>query len=295
MNRILIIHGPNLNLLGIREPEIYGRDTLEEVNQYIREKTAEYGVELEFFQSNHEGAIIDRLHAARTQVDGVVINPAALTHYSIALRDAIAAVGLPAVEVHLSDIHQREEFRRVSVIEPVCLLQIAGHGKDSYVYGVEALLGHGVVERFGGEVASPAGTDARLRRAVQLLHERFPKFDWTGIYLLEGDELRLHNFIGAPSPHTRIPVGQGICGAAVAEQETIIVPDVNADPRYLACSVETKSEIVVPIYSEDRIVGEIDIDSHRPDAFHEHDRWYLERMAEQLGRNFKFEEIVWDD
>lgn len=283
MRHIFVIHGPNLNLLGEREPELYGTETLEEINQYISDRAREYDLRVSFFQSNHEGAIIDKLHEVRGEVDGVVINPAAYTHYSYAIRDAIAAIKVPTVEVHLSDISRREAFRRVSVLADVCVYQIMGYGRDSYVYAIETLLGLEVAEKFSRQAASLADRDAMLKEAVRLLHTRFPKYDWTGIYLLEGQELVLHNFIGAPSPHTRIPVGKGICGAAVAEEKTIIVPDVHADPRYLACSLETQSEIVVPIVAGGKIVGEIDIDSHRPDAFKEHDQWYLEKMAEAIG------------
>lgn len=283
MKIIDVIHGPNLNLLGSREPEIYGTDALEPINAYIAEKTAEYGIELHFFQSNYEGAIIERIHAARGTVDGIVINPAAYTHYSIAIRDALAAVAIPTVEVHLSDISQREDFRKISVISDVCLRQIGGFGKDSYIFGVEALIGHSALGRIKNELKAVNNREEMLIKIVDILHATFPKYDWTGIYLVEGEELVLHNFHGAPSPHTRIPIGQGICGAAVAENETIIVPDVNADNRYLACSIETKSEIVVPIYANDDIIGEIDIDSHRLDVFKNHDRQFLEEVALEIG------------
>lgn len=139
MLRILVMNGPNLNLLGTREPEVYGTVTLDEIEARIAERASEIGIDVAFFQSNHEGALIDRLHEARGEFDGVVFNPAAYTHYSYALRDAIAAIGLPVVEVHLSDISTREEFRRVSVIEPVCVAQIAGRGIDSYLQGLEVL------------------------------------------------------------------------------------------------------------------------------------------------------------
>ena len=137
--RILVMNGPNLNLLGIREPGIYGHDTLETLCNTVRDAAVNYGATVDFFQSNHEGALIDALHAAMGVYDGVLLNAGAYTHYSYALRDAIAAVRLPVVEVHLSDIHAREEFRHVSVIEPVCVAQISGLGVGSYLKGLELL------------------------------------------------------------------------------------------------------------------------------------------------------------
>jgi 3-dehydroquinate dehydratase-2 len=138
--RILVLSGPNLNLLGRRETDVYGTRTLGEIETMVAQRAGDLGVQVTFFQSNHEGALIDRLHEAIGDVDGVVFNPGAYTHYSYALRDAIAAIELPVIEVHLSDITAREEFRAVSVTAPVCIGQVAGLGPDSYVVGLERLV-----------------------------------------------------------------------------------------------------------------------------------------------------------
>lgn len=141
MKKILLIHGPNLNLLGEREPGIYGRDTMASINAEVVNKCQQNGMDCVVFQSNSEGAIIDRIHAARGDCDAIILNAGAYTHYSIAIRDAIAAVRLPVVEVHLSNVHAREEFRHVSVIGPVCAGVIAGFGKNSYLLAVDAVKG----------------------------------------------------------------------------------------------------------------------------------------------------------
>ena len=141
MKKILLIHGPNLNLLGEREPGIYGRDTMASINAEVVNKSQQNGMDCIVFQSNSEGEIIDRIHAARGDCDAIILNEGAYTHYSIAIRDAIAAVRLPVVEVHLSNVHAREEFRHVSVIGPVCAGVIAGFGKNSYLLAVDAVKG----------------------------------------------------------------------------------------------------------------------------------------------------------
>ena len=137
--KIEVINGPNLNMLGIREPNIYGSLTLDEINRQLMLKGEELGVTLDFFQSNHEGAIIDKIQECYGNIDGIVINPGAYTHYSIAIRDAIAAVGIPAIEVHLSNINSREDFRKISVIKNVCIKQIWGKGLNSYTEALEYL------------------------------------------------------------------------------------------------------------------------------------------------------------
>lgn len=140
--KILVLHGPNLNLLGVREPGVYGGDTLMSINERITALAASEGVEIRAFQSNHEGGLIDEIHVAKEWAHGILINPGAYTHTSVAIRDAISAVGLPTVEVHLSNVHAREAFRHHSYIAPVALGQICGFGPNSYLLGLRALIDH---------------------------------------------------------------------------------------------------------------------------------------------------------
>ena len=140
--KLLVIHGPNLNLLGKREPDVYGSLTMEEINRSIGQLAGELGCSVTFFQSNSEGDLIDAIQAAADDCDGILINPAAYTHTSIAIRDALSSIKLPFVEVHLSNIHRREEFRHTSLTAPLAVGQISGFGRDSYLLGLRALFSH---------------------------------------------------------------------------------------------------------------------------------------------------------
>jgi 3-dehydroquinate dehydratase-2 len=138
MRKVLVIHGPNLNLLGEREPDVYGSTTLEEINQMLQAQAAKSDVELKVFQSNHEGELVEAIQGARRWADVIVINPAAYTHTSVAIRDALSAISVPAIEVHLSNIHARENFRQASHISPVSVGQVVGFGKNSYLLALQA-------------------------------------------------------------------------------------------------------------------------------------------------------------
>lgn len=139
MKKICVIHGPNINFTGIREKGVYGTLTFDEINNEIKKKAEELKLEIEIFQSNHEGEIIDKIQQCYTNKDGIIINPGAYTHYSYAIRDALASVDMPVIEIHMSNIHKREEFRHTSVTVPVCLGQICGFGWQGYLLALEAV------------------------------------------------------------------------------------------------------------------------------------------------------------
>ena len=139
MKKICLIHGPNINFTGIREKGVYGTLTYDQINEKNREKADELGLEVEIFQSNHEGAIIDKIQECYGKADGIVINPGAYTHYSYAIRDALASVDMPVIEIHMSNIHKREQFRHTSVTVPVCVGQLCGFGWHGYLLALEAI------------------------------------------------------------------------------------------------------------------------------------------------------------
>jgi 3-dehydroquinate dehydratase-2 len=139
--KVLVINGPNLNMLGIREPDVYGNDTYSDLCDLIENYAYEVGVEVEIYQSNHEGDLVDKIQSAYNNADGIVINPAAYTHTSVALLDALKAVGIPTVEVHISDVSSREDFRQISYIRPYCMATISGKGFEGYLEAIDLLLG----------------------------------------------------------------------------------------------------------------------------------------------------------
>ena len=206
--RILVLHGPNLNLLGEREPAVYGRATLEEIDARIGERARHLGAEVRTFQSNHEGALIDRLHAERRWADGVLFNPAALTHYAWSLRDAVASVSLPCIEVHLSDVSKREPWRRVSVLADVRAALCAGRGLDSYLEALELLLeiapgperdADGTVALLADRLAHPDERGVLARELAQILR-RSGRFRWVGLYDVDKEEVEVLGWAGPGPP-----------------------------------------------------------------------------------------------
>ncbi len=143
--KILVINGPNLNMLGIREPEIYGSQTLSDLEKLIRTRAIQLNIEVEFYQSNHEGAIVDKIQESYKKVDGIVINPAAYTHTSVAILDAVKSVAIPTVEVHISDPDSRDEFRKISYVRQACIATVKGKGFDGYVEAVDILYNRGKI------------------------------------------------------------------------------------------------------------------------------------------------------
>ena len=141
VKKILVINGPSLNMLGIREPDLYGRETYDDLLEKIRRHAEETGVDVSFFQSNHEGALVDAIQAAWRVQDGIVLNPGAYTHASVALLDALKAVGIPTVEVHITDVDEREPFRKISYVRAACVKTISGHGTDGYLEAMDYLAG----------------------------------------------------------------------------------------------------------------------------------------------------------
>ena len=141
--KLLVLNGPNLNMLGVREPEIYGKETYDDLCRMVKEHAEKRGVEVSLYQSNHEGDLIDRIQMAYKEIDGIVFNPGGYTHTSVALPDAVKAVGIPTVEVHISDVSSREDFRQVSFIRSACIATVAGHGLKGYLEAIDLLIGDG--------------------------------------------------------------------------------------------------------------------------------------------------------
>jgi 3-dehydroquinate dehydratase-2 len=290
--RILVLHGPNLNLLGEREPAVYGPATLEEIDARIGERAKHLGAEVRTFQSNHEGALIDRLHAERRWADGILFNPAALTHYAWSLRDAVAAVSLPCIEVHLSDVSKREEWRRVSVLTDVRAALCAGRGLDSYLEALELLLeiapgperdADGTVELLVERLAHPDEREVLARELAQILR-RSGRFRWVGLYDVGKDEVVVRGWAGpGPPAHPRFPRSAGLTGAAVASGRPVIVQDVRTDGRHLPMVEGTRAEAIFPVVGKSGALGAVDVESANAQAFTvERVRW-LERCVDALA------------
>ena len=290
--RILVLHGPNLNLLGEREPAVYGPATLEEIDARIGERAKHLGSEVRTFQSNHEGALVDRLHAERRWADGVLFNPAALTHYAWSLRDAVAAVSLPCIEVHLSDVSKREAWRRVSVLADVRAALCAGRGLDSYLEALELLLeiapgperdADGTVELLVERLAHPDERAVLARELAQILR-RSGRFRWVGLYDVGKAEVEVRGWAGpGPPAHPKFPRSAGLTGAAIASGGPLIVQDVRTDGRHLPMLEGTHAEAIFPVVGPSGVLGAVDVESANAQAFTvERVRW-LERCVEALA------------
>lgn len=291
--RVLVLHGPNLNLLGEREPVIYGRATLEEIDARIGERAAQLGTEVRCFQSNHEGALVDRLHAERRWASGILFNPAAYTHYAWSLRDAVAAVALPCVEVHLSDVTQREAWRRLSVLTDVRVALCAGRGMDSYLEGLELLvelapgpeLGE---QRIAAELSTrlaAAGPRASLARDLAEAVRRAGRFRWVGLYDVGEREVAMQGWAGPAAPaHPRFARGDGLTGAAISGRAPVVVQDVRADARHLPALEGTRAEAIFPILdASGAVVGTLDVESANAQAFTPARVTWLTHCARALG------------
>ena len=290
--RVLVLHGPNLNLLGEREPAVYGRATLEEIDARIGERGRHLGAEVRTFQSNHEGALIDRLHAERRWADGILFNPGALTHYAWSLRDAVGAVSLPCIEVHLSDVTRREPWRRVSVLADVRAALCAGRGLDSYLEALELLLEIAPGPEQGAEetavelaerLARPDERDVVARELAQIVR-RAGRFRWVAIYDVGATEVEVRGWAGpGPPAHPRLPRTDGLTGAAVASGQPVIVQDVRGDPRHLATLDGTRAEAIFPVSGPSGVVGTLDVESANAQAFTPDRVRWLERCVQALA------------
>jgi 3-dehydroquinate dehydratase II len=294
--RVLVLHGPNMNLLGEREPAVYGPATLEEIDARIGERGRHLGAEVRTFQSNHEGALIDRLHAERRWADGVLFNPGALTHYAWSLRDAVAAVALPCIEVHLSDVSRREAWRRVSVLADVRAALCAGRGLDSYLEALELLLeiapgperdAEGTVALLAERLAHPDERDVLARELAQILR-RSGRFRWVALYDVGPSQVEVLGWAGpGPPAHPRFPPTAGLTAAAIASGRPVIVQDVRGDARHLATLEGTRAEAIFPVAGPSGIGGTVDVESANAQAFTADRVRWLERCVEALAPFWK--------
>ncbi len=290
--RVLVLHGPNLNLLGEREPAVYGRVTLEEIDARIGERGRHLGAEVRTFQSNHEGALIDRLHAERRWADGVLFNPAALTHYAWSLRDAVAAMSVPCIEVHLSDVSKREEWRRVSVLADVRVAMCAGRGLASYLEALELLLeiapgperdAEGTAALLAERLAHPEERGVLARELAEIVR-RSGRFRWVGLYDVGPTEVEVRGWAGPAAPtHPRFARTEGLTAAAVASRQPVISQDVRDDARHLPTLEGTRAEAIFPVIGPSGVVGTLDVESANAQAFTVGRLRWLERCVDALG------------